>query len=162
MHAMQSSKLPRSVALLSVAPRLQNGNDGWHLLRYYAVARDATEAVRHVPELAQQALIWRSGGYDSGDWRTLTPVESKYQCDLLRDIFGNPFRSVTIETSWLTPAVVTRAQGIYDNRDFDRLPSLGDALEEAGCHDADILAHCRGPGPHVRGCWAVDLVLGKE
>jgi hypothetical protein len=54
------------------------------------------------------------------------------------------------------------ASHIYDSRAFDRLPILADALEEAGCKDAEILAHCRGPGPHVRGCWVVDLVLGKE
>ena len=54
------------------------------------------------------------------------------------------------------------ARTIYDDRRFDLLPILADALEEAGCGDAEILAHCRGPGPHVRGCWAVDLVLGKE
>jgi hypothetical protein len=54
------------------------------------------------------------------------------------------------------------AQAIYDDRAFDRLPILADALEEAGCDTADILAHCRGPGPHVRGCWVVDLILGKQ
>ena len=54
------------------------------------------------------------------------------------------------------------AQGIYDDRAFDRLPVLADALEEAGCTNAEILAHCREPGPHVRGCWALDLLLGKE
>ena len=54
------------------------------------------------------------------------------------------------------------AATIYDDRAFDRLPILADALEDAGCDDHDILAHCRGPGPHVRGCWVVDLVLGKS
>jgi hypothetical protein len=58
--------------------------------------------------------------------------------------------------------VVRLAQGIYEDRAFDRLPVLADALEEAGCDNAEILSHCRGPGPHVRGCWAVDLSLGKE
>ena len=50
---------------------------------------------------------------------------------------------------------------IYQERAFERLPILADALEEAGCDDPDILSHLRGPGPHVRGCWALDLVLGK-
>jgi hypothetical protein len=53
-------------------------------------------------------------------------------------------------------------RGIHEERAFDRLAVLADALEEAGCADADILSHLRGPGPHVRGCWVVDLLLGKE
>ena len=88
------------------------------------------------------------------------------QAALLRDIFGLlPFRPVTITPAWLAwnaGTVVRLAQGIYDDRAFDRLPILADALEEAGCHDADILAHCRQPGEHMRGCWVVDLLLGKE
>ena len=82
--------------------------------------------------------------------------------DLLRDIFGNPFRPLTLDPAWLITKVNALAQAVYDDRAFDRLPVLAGALEEAGCDDADILAHCRGPGPHVRGCWVVDLLLGKE
>ena len=81
---------------------------------------------------------------------------------LLRDIFGNPFRPVAAEPRWLTSDVVALARGIYDDRAFDRLPILADALEEAGCDHPDVLSHCRGPGPHARGCWVVDGVLGKE
>jgi hypothetical protein len=81
---------------------------------------------------------------------------------LLRDIFGNPFRPVAVDPSWRTSTVVTLAEGIYADRAFDRLPILADALMDAGCDNADILAHCRGDGPHVRGCWVVDLVLGKS
>jgi hypothetical protein len=80
----------------------------------------------------------------------------------LRDIFGNPFRSITLNSHWLTPPVVALAQTAYDTRAFDRLPILADALEEAGCTNADILGHCRQSGQHVRGCWVVDLILGKE
>ena len=81
---------------------------------------------------------------------------------LLRDIFGNPFRPVAADPKWLTSAVVGLAQAIYEERAFDRMPILADALEEAGCDNADVLNHCRQPGEHVRGCWVVDLVLGKE
>jgi hypothetical protein len=91
-------------------------------------------------------------------------MEGAEQAVLLRDIFGNPFRPVAVDPSWLAwngGIVVKLAQAVYDERAFDRLPMLADALEEAACHDAGILTHCRGPGPHVRGCWVVDLVLGK-
>lgn len=91
----------------------------------------------------------------------LTAHEQRVQTDYLRDVFGNPFRPAALDPSWLTAAVVGLARGVYDDRTFDRLPVLGDALEDAGCTDADILAHCRRDGPHVRGCWAVDLLLGK-
>jgi hypothetical protein len=88
---------------------------------------------------------------------------------LIRCVFGNPFRPVTLDRSWLTSNVVNLAQTIYDERDlpsglFDhqRLGVLADALEEAGCDNADILGHLRSGGDHVRGCWAVDLVLSKS
>jgi hypothetical protein len=89
-------------------------------------------------------------------------AEVRGQCGLLRDIFGNPFAHVTVEPTWLTPAVVKLAQTIYDDQAFNKMAALADALEKAGCDNHDILAHCRGPGPHVRGCWALDLVLGKD
>jgi hypothetical protein len=88
-------------------------------------------------------------------------VEIAAQTALLRDITGNPFRPVTFERSWSTLAVSELAQSIYDCRAFERMPELADALEQAGCTNADVLSHCRGPGTHVRGCWVVDLVLGK-
>jgi hypothetical protein len=83
------------------------------------------------------------------------------QAPLLRCIVGNPFRPVACEPSWRTSTAVGLAEGIYADHAFDRLPILADALEEAGCDDADVLGHCRGDGPHARGCWVVDLVLGK-
>src|SRR5205823_4355778 len=88
---------------------------------------------------------------------------------LLRDIFGNPFRSVTPDLTWLMPSARALALAASAERDLPtghldpaRLGVLSDALEEAGCTDEDILSHLRSPGPHVRGCWAVDLVLAKE
>jgi hypothetical protein len=83
-------------------------------------------------------------------------------CGLIRDIFGQPFHTVNIDPGWLTSHVVSLARAMYEDRVFDRLPMLGDALEKARCTNPDILAHCRGPGPHVRGCWVVDLLLGKN
>jgi hypothetical protein len=103
-----------------------------------------------------QPWMWKRAGL---------PDELEMQCRLLRDIFGNPFRRVAIDPSWLTWNVGMTpqlAQTIYDERRFQDLPVLADALEEAGCTNAAILAHCRQPGEHVRGCWVVDLLLGKE
>ena len=88
-------------------------------------------------------------------------VEVAAQLDLLRDVFGNPFRQVGFNPTWRTEAVVRLASGMYESRDFVPTPVLADALEDAGCTDPDILAHCRGSGPHARGCWVVDLVLEK-
>src|SRR5262249_419858 len=82
----------------------------------------------------------------------------KHQCELLRDIFGNPFQNPTLEAGWITSASRNIAEGIYRDGAFERLPLLADALEEGGCTEAEVLTHCRGPGPHVRGCWVVDLL----
>jgi hypothetical protein len=85
------------------------------------------------------------------------------QATLLRDIIGLArFREIAFEPEWRTETALGLARGIYDDRAFDRLPILADALQDAGCEDADILEHCRDDGPHVRGCWVVDLLLGKE
>jgi hypothetical protein len=85
--------------------------------------------------------------------------------DLLREIFGNPFRPVTVDPSWLTRnenAVVQLARSIYDERHFQDMPLLADALAEAGCEDVAILAHCRAAAKHVRGCWVLDALLGMK
>jgi hypothetical protein len=84
---------------------------------------------------------------------------------LLRELFGNPFQPVTVDPAWLTwdrGTVLCLARTIAEHGDFAVLPVLADALEEAGCASAPLLNHCRGPFDHVRGCWAVDLLLGKE
>jgi hypothetical protein len=87
---------------------------------------------------------------------------------LLREIFPNPFRPVALGPAWTTSDIRTLAQAAYDERhlpsghlDLTRLAVLADALEEAGA-TGDILTHLRSPGPHMRGCWPVDLLLGKE
>jgi hypothetical protein len=89
-------------------------------------------------------------------------AERLAQSKLWRDIFRHPFRPTAADPSWRTPDVVGLARGIYAEGTFDRLPLLADALMDAGCSDEAILSHCRGDGPHVRGCWVVDLVLGRE
>ncbi|AMV29180.1 hypothetical protein VT84_32600 [Gemmata sp. SH-PL17] len=81
---------------------------------------------------------------------------------ILHDILGNPFHPIAVDPSWLASDVRILAEGIYQERAFDRMPILADALQDAGCDNDDILNHCGGDGPHVRGCWVVDLVLGKS
>jgi hypothetical protein len=91
-----------------------------------------------------------------------TLIRGSDEAFLLREVFGNPFRPIAFDPAWLTDAVKALAQMIYDERRFDELPILADALEEADCTSADILSHCRALGTHVRGCWVVDLLLGRE
>jgi hypothetical protein len=82
---------------------------------------------------------------------------------VLRDIFGNPFRSVAFSPAWRTSTAIGIATLMYDTRNFGAMPILADALQDAGCEDDAILSHCRDEnGIHVRGCWVVDLVLGKS
>ncbi len=89
-------------------------------------------------------------------------VEHAVQAQLFKDVFGNPFQPPTFDPSWRTSTAAALASAMYESRNFDAMPILADALEDAGCDSTDVLAHCRGDGPHVRGCWVVDLVLGKS
>ena len=89
--------------------------------------------------------------------------ELMFQTDLLRDIFGNPFRPVAFADEWRSSTAVALAKQMYDSRDFSAMPILADALQDAGCEDEQVLNHCRdAKQTHVRGCWVVDLVLGKK
>jgi hypothetical protein len=88
-------------------------------------------------------------------------MEMLIRC-LINEVHGNPFRPVAFSPWWRTETVLSLARQMYDDRDFIATPILADALEDAGCANADLLNHLRAPGPHIRGCWAVDLVLAKE
>jgi hypothetical protein len=147
------------------------------------IVAEAVAALNHNAQTASWCLAMAEGcvaaGWYRGDWwafrgpddflsmcdpaRVLArDVVRSAQCDRLRCIFGNPFHPVTADPGWLTASVAALTRRIYHERAFDRLPILADALEEAGCTDPYLLAHCRGPGPHVRGCWPVDALLGKS
>jgi hypothetical protein len=93
-------------------------------------------------------------------------VDAGAQAALLRDLVGlQLFRPLAVPTpslAWGDGLIAKLAEAIYDEGAFDRLPVLADAVEEAGCTDADLLGHCRGPGPHVLGCWALDALLEKS
>jgi len=125
----------------------------WLLWGAEAAARDVASSL--VPIIDPRT-------WNEAEWRAHINDELGTQCGLLRDIFGNPLRLAGVDLRWRTETVVALATGIYEERAFDRMPILADALEDAGCDHADILTHCRGDGPHVRGCWVVDLLLGKS
>ena len=127
----------------------------------------ACPAVRRA--IAIERAVRENQQRDGGDFHYSQPQidalereEEVHQASLLREIAGNPFRPITLDSRWQTETVVALATGIYAERAFDRMPILADALEDAGCDLADILTHCRSDGPHVRGCWVVDLILGKS
>jgi hypothetical protein len=138
-----------------------------------ALERRAGDAAYH-PKLHRMALAVdaaQGSPFQAGQLGGVGKYESLKAVSpaLLRCVVGNPFRPVTISPTCLTPQVLALAKVAYDERempagtlDASRLAVLADALEEAGCTDADLLGHLRGPGPHVRGCWAVDLLLGKS
>jgi hypothetical protein len=89
--------------------------------------------------------------------------ENVAQVEIVREIFGNPFRPVAFSPAWRTGTALSLAQQMYESRDFGSMPILADALQDAGCDSEEILNHCRDANTtHVRGCWVVDLVLGKE
>jgi len=122
---------------------------------------EVVTAVSHVERAAIEAIM-KSGSAD--DWAQA--IGAQVRVGLQRDIFGNPFRPARPPApavlAWNDGTVRRIAEGIYAERAFDRLPILADALLDAGCDDAELLDHCRSEGPHVRGCWALDLILGKN
>ena len=125
----------------------------------YLAARMAARRAAHALSTGR-GVVDRTGGWDPAE-REMIPF--------LRDVLGNPFRPATVTPAWRVPQVVALAQAAYEERELPagslgaaRLAVLADALEEAGCADQTALDHLRGPGPHVRGCWVVDLLLGKE
>jgi hypothetical protein len=101
------------------------------------------------------------GGLRLG-YRQPIPITANRQLIVGNRITGNPFRPVAFSPEWRTDTAVALARQMYESREFGAMPILADALQDAGCDNEDVLNHCRGDGPHVRGCWVVDLVLGKE
>jgi hypothetical protein len=134
-----------------------------------SVAR-ALEAVRRVTEWdsivvtgaleeASRAVGARAAE-DGADEERAERAEKEAQFTLMVDVAARAGRRVA--PAWRTEAVVGLARGMYEGGDFAAMPVLADALEDAGCADGEILVHCRGEGPHVKGCWVVDLILGKK
>jgi hypothetical protein len=139
--------------------------DGWKGRASWSIG-DPTDAVNEITKYAGSRaakVIQGTAKERLAFFYCFRNEQGTRQSNSLRCIFGSlPFRPVTIEPAWITPTVKQLAGAIYEERAFDRLPILADALEEAGCTDADILNHCRQPGEHVRGCWVIDLILSKD
>ncbi len=147
----------------------------WLLLAGDHEAKSCGESAARLAGLAHRAgqslrseRWFGSDAWWEGEADAAAKAERVAQCHLLRDIFGNPFRPVAFGATRRTATALSLAQAAYEERelpsghlDTARLGVLADALEEAGCADEGILSHLRSAGPHVRGCWAVDLVLGK-
>jgi hypothetical protein len=136
-----------------------------------AVACVAAEAVGQASDPSLNALlvamraseaVWLSRQDEDHEGPPLDPDETAAQCLLARDIFGLPLHLTAADPNWLTASVRGLAEATYEGHDFALLPVLADALEDAGCAEAAILSHLRSPGPHTRGCWALDLILAKQ
>jgi hypothetical protein len=158
----------------TAAKKAERAQGGW---RHYGASACACLARKHAGEAVRAWwYVTALAEWKRAEERSVTPEDRSFKSTmeeareeelaqhtpLLRDIFGHPFRPATFDAAWLTSTAVTLAKQMYESRDFGTMPILADALEDAGCTSDDILSHCRGPGPHVRGCWVVDLVLGKE
>ena len=130
----------------------------------YATIRLGQEIESLMEEAAiQKAMAVQDPGEAMAfQWGEARREEQEQQCVLLRELFGNPFRaSPVIERSWRTLEVVALATAIYEYPPFERTRELASALA-AGCDDAELLGHLRSEGPHVRGCFAIDVILGKN
>jgi hypothetical protein len=148
-----------------------------HVSAARAAARTVQEQADKAAELTKNEVV---EFYARLEEEKFTTEDEKYEAywigkaqgqailaSCLRDIFGNPFRLVSLDPAWQTPTVSSLAHAAYEERfptghlDPARLAILADALEEAGCTDRDILDHLRSPGPHVRGCFVIDLLTGR-
>jgi hypothetical protein len=150
---------------------------------FNAAASAAARVAQHPMRAAMAAIHVYGAVLDAARTEMTAPVNAALHCvecvedherasertaqgGLLFDIFGNPFRPLPplphAVLAWNDGTVRRIAEGIYEERAFDRLPILADALLDAGCDNDDLIQHCRSEGPHVRGCWALDVILGKS
>jgi hypothetical protein len=153
-------------ALWANLPPHQEG--GWEPTHYMTGATSHLETGGSAPwaaSYASRGLASLVGERDSPGWISAREAEAAAQCELLRDITGDPSRPFHFDPAWLSgdgrPAVEL-VRGIDAEGRYGDLPMLAEKLERAGCRDGAVLSHCRGPGPHVRGCWVVDALLGRE
>jgi hypothetical protein len=158
----------------SQVPRLSRWQVLAGLSAHHAISPDVARAAHEAARAAAAALSEQAAaqGHSASDQRAVDETERAAQAHLLRDIFGGPWRPASVPLpvlAWNGGTVRRIAEGVYQERQLPagtlntaRLAVLADALEDAGCDNAELLGHLREPGPHVRGCWAVDLLLGKS
>ncbi|HYT90402.1 MAG TPA: hypothetical protein VEL76_16980 [Gemmataceae bacterium] len=168
--ASQRERGAARAAALGAAGRY-NRKEAW--AAYWTASYNLGESLWNACEAAVEATARAAASAAAGGtsaeqvaaWDAARAAGARHQTTLLREILGDPDRRVTVDPSWLTwngGLVRDLARTVYDERRFEDLPIVADALEEAGCTDAALLAHCRSAAPHVRGCWALDILLGKE
>jgi hypothetical protein len=137
---------------------------GW-AVAHPITASETQLCCRHVADATFYHLV------DSGNYRKtrhhfeqmmdgFSAARNREQADYIRDIFPTPFHPVSFDSSWRTETVVSLTRSMYESRDFSAMPLLADALMDADCNEAEVLEHCRGNDPHVRGCFVVDFCLG--
>lgn len=129
--------------------------------RKFILIAPADAAAKSPADAAFTAALDAGWESDADGWKSDSPRYAAL-AELARDVFGNPFRTTLFCPEWRTEAAVTLARQMYEARDFTEMPALAERLQEAGCDNQDILAHCRRPGPHVRGCVVVDMVLNRR
>src|SRR5262245_44865822 len=158
----------RARAEIDSTPLSKPSGDLPSLIIRWLVNKDPILAARYCCEFAAYLNVWESINpdyLDSLESADLDAARGELQQHalLLRCIAGTRYRLPRIKPAWLTSDVLALARGIYDDRAFDRMPILADALQDARCDNEDILSHCRDADQvHVRGCWVVDMVLGKK
>ncbi|VTR97201.1 Uncharacterized protein (Fragment) OS=uncultured bacterium PE=4 SV=1 [Gemmata massiliana] len=162
---------PRMIAALDAAEQFVDGATSSDLLTEHH--RAVSDSYSDAQYEQAWAAIWCASRAEVG-WNVSSHAvqvlefekwgsEYSAHCDLIRDIFGSPFCPVTFSPEWLTTTATAIAAQMYQSRDFSAMPILADALQDTGCDNPDVLNHCRDAGAtHVRGCWVVDMVLGKS
>ena len=134
----------------------------WNAAAFTASLRAGVEAVIIVMGAVADMRCREWGVVDLTRFNKLREEADRDLAEIFREIFPNPFQPIAIDPRWLTSNVVDLSSAIYAERAFHLMPILADALMDAGCDSEEVIHHCRGDGPHVRGCWVVDLLTGRS
>lgn len=152
---------------VTLANEVAEGHLAAKRLDRYETEHDTAQVIHSWALTYVFEAFWLSCGRDwDSDWAKKDRPEERRvqaaQADLVREVFGVPFGRTAIRRAWRTRDIGALARQMYEERAFSRMPELAEALSRNGCTDAAVLAHCRRRGKHVRGCWVVDLILGKK